>query len=329
MAGFYATGMSLTHQNIETAVSWFLFHCEYEKRLNPKTLQAYTSDLNQMITAIKADSGVSLISQITPDVIRTYLKGLSPYKAKTIKRKMASAKAFFNYLEQEFEDYHNPMRKVRVKIKVPLTLPNVLTLSEISQILSHLYAQRDTTDNERKREQLLRLIAIVELLFGAGLRVSELCALHISDIDLHEGLVKVYGKGSRERVIQICQPAIIRALEDYLSLSACHGTEGTRPLFLNLRGEPLDAQSVRARIKTLARDAGINKRVTPHTFRHTLATLLLEEGVDIKYIQTILGHSSLSTTQIYTHVTNTRQKIILRDFHPRRRLPLDHENEER
>lgn len=323
--------MSLIHQNIETAVGWFLFHCEYEKHLNPKTLQAYTSDLNQMMAFLQADSGVSLIHQMTPDVIRTYLKGLSSYKAKTIKRKMASAKAFFNYLEQEFEDYHNPMRKVRVKIKVPLILPNVLTLSEIGQIFSHLYAQRDHSPyvSDRKREQHLRLIAIVELLFGAGLRVSELCSLCISDIDLHEGLVKVYGKGSRERVIQICQPAIIRALEDYLSHTAYHGTESTRPLFLNLRGEALDAQSVRASIKTLAREAGINKRITPHTFRHTLATLLLEEGVDIKYIQTILGHSSLSTTQIYTHVSNTRQKIILRDFHPRRRLTPEQETPER
>ena len=313
--------MSLTHQTLETAVGWFLFHCEYEKRLNPKTLQAYTSDLNQMVSFMR-EAGLSLISQVTPDVLRAYLKSLAAYKAKTIKRKVASAKAFFNYLEQEFEDYHNPLRKVRVRIKVPLMLPNVLTLAEIGQILSYLYEQRDNAscDRERQREKQLRLLAMVELLFGAGLRVSELCTLRLGDIDLREGLVRVYGKGSRERVIQICQAPIISALEDYLLATDYRGADATRPLFLNLRGDALDAQSVRASIKKLAREAGINKRVTPHTFRHTLATLLLEEGVDIKYIQTILGHSSLSTTQIYTHVTNTRQKIILRDFHPRRRL---------
>ena len=274
---------------------------------------------------------MALISQVTPDVLRAYLKSLASYKAKTIKRKVASAKAFFNYLGQEFEDYHNPLRKVRVRIKVPLILPNVLTLTEIGKILSYLYKQRDNTlgDRERRREKQLRLLAMVELLFGAGLRVSELCALHLGDVDLREGFVRVYGKGSRERVIQICQSPIITALADYLLVTDYRGADATRPLFLNLRGDALDAQSVRASIKTLAREAGINKRVTPHTFRHTLATLLLEEGVDIKYIQTILGHSSLSTTQIYTHVTNTRQKIILRDFHPRRRLPLDHEDEER
>lgn len=314
--------MSLLNHTLQTAIEWFLFHCEYEKRLNPKTLQAYTSDLNQMLDFMEREASVHQVGQVTPDVIRAYLKGLASYKAKTIKRKMASAKAFFNYMEQEFDDYFNPMRKVRVKIKVPLILPNVLTLSEISQILAYLYAKREheTITGGRNQEKLLRLIAIVELLFGTGLRVSELCALHIGDVDLQEGLVKVYGKGSRERVIQICQSAIIVAMDDYLRISEYRGSGALRPLFLNLRGEALDAQSVRASIKALARAAGICKRVTPHTFRHTLATLLLEEGVDIKYIQTILGHSSLSTTQIYTHVSNARQKMILRDFHPRRRI---------
>lgn len=313
--------MSLLNHTLQTAIEWFLFHCEYEKRLNPKTLQAYTSDLKQMLDFMEREASVHQVGQVTPDVIRGYLKGLASYKAKTIKRKMASAKAFFNYMEQEFDDYLNPMRKVRIKIKVPLILPNVLTLSEIGQILTYLYTKKEQTPtDERDQEKLLRLIAIVELLFGTGLRVSELCSLHIGDIDLQEGLVKVYGKGSRERVIQICQSAIIAAIEDYLRISEYQGSGATRPLFLNLRGEALEAQSVRASIKALAREAGISKRMTPHTFRHTLATLLLEEGVDIKYIQTILGHSSLSTTQIYTHVTNTRQKIILRDFHPRRRI---------
>lgn len=315
--------MSLLNHTLQTAIEWFLFHCEYEKRLNPKTLQAYTSDLKQMLDFMEREASVHQVGQVTPDVIRGYLKGLASYKAKTIKRKMASAKAFFNYMEQEFDDYLNPMRKVRIKIKVPLILPNVLTLSEIGQILTYLYTKKEQTPtDDRAQEKLLRLIAIVELLFGTGLRVSELCSLHIGDIDLQEGLVKVYGKGSRERVIQICQSAIIAAIEDYLRISEYQGSGATRPLFLNLRGEALDAQSVRASIKALAHEAGISKRVTPHTFRHTLATLLLEEGVDIKYIQTILGHSSLSTTQIYTHVTNTRQKIILRDFHPRRRLMI-------
>jgi len=275
-----------------------------------------------MLALMKEGSEVNLISEVTPDVIRLYLKRLSSYKAKTIKRKMASSKAFFNYLEQEFEDYLNPMRKVRVKIKIPLILPNVLTLSEIGQILSYLYNQQGMVSlaGVRKREKLLRLIAIVELLFGAGLRVSELCSLHIGDVDLYEGFVRVYGKGNRERIVQICQPVIIAALENYLNMTSYRGVDAARPLFLNLRGAALDAQSVRGNIKALTREAGISKRVTPHTFRHTFATLLLEEGVDIKYIQTILGHSSLSTTQIYTHVSNTRQKIILRDYHPRRRL---------
>lgn len=304
-------------------MQWFLFHCEFEKRLNNKTILAYTTDLKQMCEFMKRYANVELINHITPDALRAFLRAQAVYKAKTVKRKMATIRALFNFLEQEIEDFLNPMRKIRVKIKTPFTLlTTVLSLSEIEKNLLFSYKKKTikTQSNKQKYEMAVRLVAIIELLFGAGLRVSELCSLRLADIDLNEGVIKVYGKGSKERIIQICQIPILNAISSYIELSKKYGQCSERPLFVNSRGLVLSTQSVRSAVKKIAKEAGITKTVTPHTLRHSFATLLLEKGVDIKYIQTILGHSSLSTTQIYTHVTSTHQKLLLRDSHPRRKL---------
>lgn len=314
--------MACKKTTIQTAIRWFLFHCEFEKRLNTKTILAYTTDLKQMCDFMQQFANMELINQITPDALRAFLRAQAVYRAKTVKRKMATVRALFNFLEQEMDDFLNPMRKIRVKIKIPFILPTVLSLSEIEKILLISYKKKNMKmqSNKQKYEIAVRLVAIIELLFGAGLRVSELCSLRLADIDLNEGIIKVYGKGSKERIIQICQTPILNAISAYIQLSKKYGQYAVRPLFVNSRGLALSTQSVRAAIKKIAKEAGIEKTITPHTLRHSFATLLLEEGVDIKYIQTILGHSSLSTTQIYTHVSSTHQKLLLRDFHPRRRL---------
>lgn len=316
--------MSQESITIETAIHQFLFHCKYEKGLNEKTISAYSTDLKQMFEFMQNFGEIEQINKITSEALRELLKHISFYKAKTIKRKMAVVKALFNFIEQEINDFKNPMRKLRVKIKIPYTLPTVLSLYEIEKALSYAYKQKNKTkkSDNRKYALAVRRVAIVELLFGAGLRVSELCSLKLDDIDLIEGIVKVYGKGSKERIIQICQKTILDAVSEYVEVSKEYGLHGSRALFVNPQASSLSPQSVRGMIKEIAKNAGIKKRVTPHTFRHSFATLLLEEGVDIKYIQTILGHSSLSTTQIYTHVTNSQQKLVLRNYHPRRKIHL-------
>ncbi len=316
--------MSQANITIETAIHQFLFHCKFEKGLSEKTISAYSADLKQMVVFMQNFGEIKQINKITSDALRELLKYISFYKAKTIKRKMAVMRALFNFIEQEINDFKNPMRNIRVKIKIPFTLPTVLSLYEIEKTLSYVYELKKKAEKTGSRKYALavRRIAIVELLFGAGLRVSELCSLKLADIDLIEGVVKVYGKGNKERIIQICQKTILNAISEYVEVSKGYGLHCSRPLFVNPRASGLSSQSVRSMIKEIAKNAGIKKRVTPHTFRHSFATLLLEEGVDIKYIQTILGHSSLSTTQIYTHVTNSHQKLVLRDFHPRRKILL-------
>ena len=161
-----------------------------------------------------------------------------------------------------------------------------------------------------------RDIAVVELLFATGMRVSELCDLRMSDVDIVQGRIRIIGKGNKERLIDICQDETLKALKEWLSLYENKTSDS--PLFISRLYRKLSPQSVRQLVKNLVEGVGMVKHVTPHTFRHTLATLLLEEDVDITYIQKLLGHSSIVTTQIYTHVNLHKQREILKSKHPRR-----------
>lgn len=165
----------------------------------------------------------------------------------------------------------------------------------------------------------MRDVAILELLFATGMRISELCSLHTDDIDLIEGSVKIYGKGAKERLIQICNQNVLIALRNYVG---CWNDkiQTSNHFFLNRLGNPLSDQSVRYMIQKYCGQAGISLHITPHMFRHSFATFLLEEDVDLRYIQHLLGHSSITTTQIYTHVTLKKQRDILTYKHPRNKL---------
>lgn len=302
-------------QTITKAIDNFIFHCQYERNLNEKTLKAYKTDLNQFVTFL----GYSelYIESIDKYVIKQYMRSISQFKPKTMKRKIASLKAMFNFIEFESESYVNPFRKIKIKIKEPLNLPTVMNINEIKKIIQLMYRELENLEMSQlyRRKALIRNIAIVELLFATGIRVSELCNLKCDDIDTKTGFIKVFGKGSKERIIQICQKEVLTALKDYQKLFA-----PSTFFFVNRLGNKTSPQSVRLLVKHYAKLSGTNKNITPHTFRHTFATLLLEEDVDIKYIQNLLGHSSIATTQIYTHVNSHKQKRILSTKHPRRKL---------
>lgn len=343
---------ALSGLTIAGAIERFLFHCRYEKNLDPKTLKAYAADLGQFAAFVAETGNGAVLGELTTGELKQYVKRLSIFRPRTVKRKMASLKAMLNLIELEDDDFRNPMRKLRIRIKAPSLLPSVMSIGEIGAILSLLYRAREHTGESAantsgtstsyRQVETARNIAVLELLFGTGLRVSELCSLKQDSIDLETGYIRVYGKGGKERIVPIQRPEILCALGTYERESRRYkeekrcaapeqgGTGSRHPgkqetinaryFFVNKRGRGLSAQSVRQLVKKLAHAAGLGKHVTPHTFRHTFATLLLEEGVDIKYIQNILGHSSLVTTQIYTHVRSTRQKTILSELHPRRHL---------
>jgi integrase/recombinase XerD len=233
---------------------------------------------------------------------------------------MATIRALFNYLEFEDKISANPLRKMRIKIKEPNRLPNVMDIKEIRRIFNSAYEENYFSDNRSPYEnfEIIRNIVVVELLFATGARVSELANLKVDCIDTTTGSITIKGKGNKERIIQVCNNESLKVLKEYHRMY-CDSINNSGGYFLiNRLGRKLSDQSIRMIVKKLASRAKLQKHVTPHVFRHTFATLLLEKEVDIKYIQSLLGHSSIMTTQIYTHVNREKQKKILRAKHPRK-----------
>ncbi len=292
----------------------FLFHCKIEKNLNEKTLKAYSLDLRQFANFIEKNN----IDWIEKEDLKKYLLILSNYAARTMKRKVATLKAFFSYLEFEDKIESSPFRKVRVNIKVEQTLPNILTVFEISSILRLAYQDKNQVKERTSYsyKEKVRNVAILELLIASGLRVSELCSLKINNLSPDFTSIKVMGKGKKERMIPITNPSTQKALSENYQFFK-NEIDATSYVFINRFGNSLSEQSVRYMVKNYAKKANIDRRVTPHTFRHSFATLLLEGDVDIRYIQHLLGHSSINVTQIYAHVNEKKKKEILTLSSPR------------
>ncbi|WP_422107536.1 tyrosine-type recombinase/integrase [Winogradskyella sp.] len=303
---------------MNTHIKSFLFHCRIEKKLNDKTIKAYLTDLKQFK---HFHSSFDLLD-IGKEELKIYFLHLSKFSKKTIKRKIATLKTFFAYLEFEDLIERNPFRKVRIKIKDDVILPKVLSVKEITRILQILYESKRSITNKSSYayKEIIRNIAVIELLFASGIRVSELCALKTSDVTHGFSLIKIQGKGNKERTIPITNLATKNALKANLNMFK---TSDTSPyLFINRLGNPLSEQSVRLLVKRLAKDAKIQRNITPHTFRHSFATLLLEEDADIRYIQHLLGHSSIMVTQIYTHVNERKKTELLTLKNPRNLIAL-------
>lgn len=298
----------------------FLVHCQFEKTLSPKTLKAYRTDLLQLTAFLTTLSPTLEVSGITKHHLREFLISIAFLKPKSIKRKVATVKAMFNYLEFEDKILVNPLRKMRIKIKEPKTLPSVMDLQEVVRIFKAGYSFKENAKDRTKYSynESIRNLAVLELLFSTGARVSEIASLTTENINLHTGNVIIKGKGNKERVIQICNKESIMILKSYSLLFEAKIKASGGWFLINRFNKPLSDQSIRRIVKKIADKAGITKHITPHIFRHSFATLLLEKDVDIKYIQSLLGHSSINTTQIYTHVNRKRQRQILSTKHPRR-----------
>lgn len=303
---------------LKQATAEFFNHCQYEKNLSSKTIKFYRIDLSQFSDQMKLNQFPSLVGQIDKTHLKEYLKFLSQWKPKTIKRKIATLKALFNYLEFEDHILANPIRKLKIKIKEPALLPKALTSNEASELLKKVYASIPQAENKKYGYlEAIRNAVVIELLFATGARVSEIADLRHNAIDLQAGTVTIFGKGGKQRMIQICNPDTLFTLKTYCHLFQEKIVATGGYLLINRFNNKLSDQSIRILVGSLAASAKINKKVTPHVFRHTFATLLLENDVDIKYIQSLLGHSSIMTTQIYTQVNLEKQKKILAEKHPR------------
>ena len=299
---------------LETITNTYLDFCQYQKRLDTKTLKAYRIDLTQFRNQISVNS----ISKITPEVLETFISSLhQTYKPKTAKRKIASIKAFFHYLEYKDLININPMNKIQTKFREPMTLPKVIPLKTIEALLSTMYYQKTLTKTKYQEKSIIRDITVIELLFSTGMRISELCSLKPTDVNLYERTILIYGKGAKERKIHIGNTDVVSILQQY---QQAHLSEINNCgfFFVNRLKNRLSEQSVREMINKYTALASIEMHITPHMFRHSFATCLLEADVDIRYIQEMLGHSSINITEIYTHVAMAKQKDILMTKHPRK-----------
>lgn len=257
-------------------------------------------------------------SQTTVHATEAFISMLHQiYRPKTAKRKIASLKTFFHYLEYKDIIEINPMNKIQTKFREPATLPKTIPLHTIETLLSFMYKQKKLASSGCQRKYILRDIAVTELLFSTGIRVSELCSLKQKDIDLCEKSILIYGKRAKERKIQLVNNEVIAILTEYQNECADE-IQDCGWFFTNRMHKRLSEQSVREMINKYTSLAGIDIHITPHMFRHSFATYLLEADVDIRYIQEMLGHSSIKITEIYTHVTMSKQKDILTSKHPRK-----------
>lgn len=292
----------------------YLEYCEFRKELDSNTLKAYRIDLKQFFDYAQED---------VPDKkkIEEYITELhKKYKQKTIKRKIASIKAYYNYLEEcEIID-DSPFRKIRVKFKEATVLPRVIPREEIELLLNYMYS-RENLNCDKTYKYWLRDIAVVETLFATGARVYEISHIKLDCINLNTGLIKIMGKGGKERYIQVVAPEILDILKKYYEYNS-EAIKTSGFFFVNSRGNRYTEQSIRLMLKKYTKLAGIKRNITPHMFRHSFATYLIEEEVDVTYVQQILGHSSIKTTQIYIHIAAKKQAEILRDKHPRKLMHI-------
>jgi integrase/recombinase XerC len=294
----------------DSPVSAFLQYLAGERGASAHTLRGYAADLAEFRRFLRA-TRVGGWEEVDARVLRGYLawlhgRGLAK---SSIARKLAAVRSCFRFLTRRGALAANPARHVRTP-RLGRRLPSFLPKDESKDLLDTTFEDTDAGRRDR---------ALLELLYACGLRVAECCGLDLEDVDRRHGTVRVLGKGNRERMIPVGDAALA-ALDDYLggrgaNLAGRGAAAG--PLFRNPRGERLTTRSVHRIVGRRARAAGIARRVTPHTLRHTFATHLLGEGADLRLIQELLGHRRLSTTQRYTHVSPEHLMKVYDAAHPR------------
>jgi len=300
---------------IEGAIRDFGIHMEVERNLSHHTIRSYLSDLSQFKVYL-LENGVDRLCDVDQMTVRTFLASLYRGRVKkaTISRKVASIRAFFQFLVRAGIIRYNPAQMVQAP-KGDTYLPSFLNIDEMFSLLKVEFASD---------EYGLRDRAVIEFLYSTGVRVSELTGLNVDDVDFSQALAKVRGKGKKERIIPVGIPAL-SALKDYLhARERGAGTDTSEPggspaLFRGRAGSRLTPRSIRRIIDKYMARGGIGKKISPHALRHTFATHLMDAGADLRVIQELLGHESLSTTQRYTSVSVTRLMEVYDKSHPRAR----------
>ena len=300
---------------MKTLIDRFSTYLEHERAVSPHTYKNYLVDLQQFHSFLKekypkiASDGEGSVQEIDVALIRVYVgKMYDRWSPSSMARKLASLRTFFNYCVRQGLVDSNPAKEVATP-KIPKRVPKFLTVDEVFALLDSAAGEDALGSRDR---------AILELLYASGLRVSELVGLNIDDVDLKSQTVRVMGKGRKERIVPMGEKACV-SLVSYLEkrhlLAGKTVTE--RGFFLNRHGGRLTARSIERLLGKYIKRSGLQKAVTPHVLRHTFATHLLGAGADMRGIQELLGHSSLSTTQKYTHVSIEKLTKAYDEAHPK------------
>jgi len=285
-----------------------------EKSLSPKTVEAYLSDIKNFAHFLSEDDEIiddDLLKNASLKELQHYVKQLFDKKVKATSqaRAVSSLKAFYNFLQYEKIIDQNPTELLEAP-KIGRMLPDVLSVTEIESILAAI----DLSSPEGHRNK-----AMIEVLYGCGLRVSELINLKLSQLFFNDNFIRIIGKGDKERLVpigEIAQKSVIHYVDGYRSKQKIKkGMEDI--LFLNRRGAKLTREMIFILVKELAQLVGIQKSISPHTFRHSFATHLIEGGADLRAVQEMLGHASITTTEIYTHLDTNYIRSTIAQFHPR------------
>lgn len=295
---------------MEEFLKEYLVHLKLEKNLSVNTISSYRNDLTAFLSFLK-DKNIIDPSEVNTEHISSFFKLLNELglSGTSSARYFSSLKGFFLFLIKNKYILKNPIEKISAP-KLSKKLPSVLDVSEVEKILS----QPNINDKFGLRDK-----AMLELFYACGTRVSELINLKISDLFFGDEIIRVFGKGSKERLIPIGSSAI-KWISDYLKLSRpllMKKSKSENYLFLNSRSSKLSRMGVWKIIDRYIKEAGIEKEVHPHTFRHSFATHLLEGGADLRAVQEMLGHADISTTQIYTHIDRDYIKQVHKQYHPR------------
>lgn len=288
----------------------FLNYLEYQKNYSLHTIKNYKDDLiifENFLDIKKIDD----LNNVTYDLVRSYLKYLNDlkYKAKSVARILSSLRGFFKYLNQHNIVKNNPMVLIATP-KIEKKLPKYLEYNEVEKLLNAPNLKTDTG---------VRDYVILEILYSTGIRVSELVNIKVKDIDMSAKEIRILGKGNKERIV-LFGKVLKEKLELYFSNTYPKLNINNSPyLLVNKHGNKINDREIRLIVDNNMKIAGINKKISPHTLRHTFATHMLNGGADIKTVSELLGHESLSTTTIYTHLSNEQLKKVYLSAHPRAR----------
>jgi integrase/recombinase XerD len=314
--------------NVEQAIKDFLRHGEREKNLSDRTLRAYESDLTQFRVHMDAAD----LPNITSDDLEDFVAklGTEPYRDTSIRRKVAALKVFFRFLEDSGVVTESPARKLKIKQPSEARVPNVLTPKELKALLiapkrqiDDLAKRQDETPGGRNRYFCaIRDNVIIELLFSTGVRIGELVALDVGDVDLEARRLRITGRGTRGRYIEITLQALLDSLGEYLIMRGERQLD-TEALFVGRSGTRLTIYSIENIFKKYVRSAEIKRHVTPHSLRHTMASMLISNGTDIRAVQEVLGHASILSTQVYTKVMPARAKRGSSGMNPKERIMVE------